>query len=123
VRIPALELWEGMLTGNARAMIRSLPAVMRVLRYAFPTGPDGEGEPFCRLRTDHQGGVLLPEQRRQIALGGLWVTSTAFLLKIDGQRSAPNDQAHNPDPQIACPCVCKGEDAISGHAQTEGSCH
>jgi site-specific DNA recombinase len=27
------------------------------IRYAFPTGPDGERQPFCRLRTDYLDGV------------------------------------------------------------------
>ena len=25
------------------------------IRYALPTGPDGEREPFCRLRSDYRG--------------------------------------------------------------------
>jgi site-specific DNA recombinase len=28
------------------------------IRYAFPTGPDGEREPFCRLRTDYLQGLV-----------------------------------------------------------------
>src|SRR4051812_29237149 len=27
------------------------------IRYAVPVGPEGEREPFCRLRTDYLGGV------------------------------------------------------------------
>src|SRR6185437_12678448 len=33
------------------------------IRYAIPIGPEGEREPFCRLRTDYQ--VRLPDPRRQ----------------------------------------------------------
>jgi len=29
------------------------------IRYALPTGPDGEREPFCRLRSDYRGGLWL----------------------------------------------------------------
>jgi site-specific DNA recombinase len=42
------------------------------IRYAFPTGPDGEREPFCRLRTDYlqpvhamePAGCVRPDLRR-----------------------------------------------------------
>jgi site-specific DNA recombinase len=27
------------------------------IRYAIPVAPEGEREPFCRLRTDYQVGV------------------------------------------------------------------
>jgi site-specific DNA recombinase len=37
------------------------------IRYAFPTGLEGEREPFCRLRTDYQDRVPLPEEGRQVA--------------------------------------------------------
>jgi site-specific DNA recombinase len=30
------------------------------IRYAFPTGPDGEREPFCRLRTDYLERLVRP---------------------------------------------------------------
>ena len=33
------------------------------IRYAIPVGPEGEREPFCRLRTDYQ--VRLPDPRRE----------------------------------------------------------
>jgi site-specific DNA recombinase len=36
------------------------------IRYAVPVGPEGEREPFCRLRTDHQ--VRVPGPRR----GRVW---------------------------------------------------
>jgi site-specific DNA recombinase len=31
------------------------------IRYAVPTGPDGDREPFCRLRSDYRGGLWLDE--------------------------------------------------------------
>jgi len=31
------------------------------IRYVFPTGPEGEREPFCRLRTDSLETLLAPE--------------------------------------------------------------
>ena len=31
------------------------------IRYVFPTGPEGEREPFCRLRTDYLEALLAPE--------------------------------------------------------------
>ena len=39
------------------------------IRYVFPTGPDGEREPFCRLRTDYLQGVGLAEPLRQVVPG------------------------------------------------------
>jgi site-specific DNA recombinase len=33
------------------------------IRYAFPTGPDGEREPFCRLRTDYRERGQDPQDR------------------------------------------------------------
>jgi site-specific DNA recombinase len=31
------------------------------IRYALPTGPEGEREPFCRLRSDYRTLVQPPE--------------------------------------------------------------
>src|SRR3954451_7192161 len=33
------------------------------IRYVFPTGPEGERAPFCRLRTDYLGGLPGPAMR------------------------------------------------------------
>src|SRR3954470_21444100 len=35
------------------------------IRYAIPTGPEGEREPFCRLRTDYQHRLPMREALRQ----------------------------------------------------------
>ena len=47
------------------------------IRYAVPTGPDGEREPFCRLRSDYRGGLLAdqahlrrPPRKRQPSYAG-----------------------------------------------------
>src|SRR4051794_7083058 len=34
------------------------------IRYALPTGPNGEHEPFCRLRSDYRGSVPSGQERR-----------------------------------------------------------
>src|SRR3569833_2989756 len=39
------------------------------IRYVVPTGPDGERDPFCRLRTDYQHAVPATEPIRQVAPG------------------------------------------------------
>jgi site-specific DNA recombinase len=41
------------------------------IRYAFPTGPDGECAPFCRLRTDYLDGAPGWEEMKQWALSAV----------------------------------------------------
>jgi hypothetical protein len=52
------------------------------IRYAFPTGPDGEREPFCRSRTDYRDGLITNDKFCLSRFGQLKLNWWRFPLRL-----------------------------------------
>src|SRR5918911_1378112 len=66
------------------------------IRYALPTGPDGEREPFCRLRSDYRGRhfALKTGDRRRAALAH--GRASGERGSTCGERAEPHARAGTP---------------------------
>ena len=66
------------------------------IRYVFPTGPDGEREPFCRLRTDYPGARL--RQPRGATPGAAGVSRDVQCRLADRATRLQTTQGHSRGP-------------------------